>query len=65
MKMHKPQVFRNREMKSLEEAALWCESPTRPEPFQQTGCIEFGMDPKARAKWNFHHAVSTIWGSLC
>ncbi|WWC92627.1 uncharacterized protein L201_007586 [Kwoniella dendrophila CBS 6074] len=53
----KPQVFREREEKSLKEAALWCESPTRPESFQQTGCWEFGMDPKERDKWLFHSAA--------
>ncbi|KAK4689867.1 hypothetical protein P7C73_g232, partial [Tremellales sp. Uapishka_1] len=53
----KPQVFRDREIQALEEADLWCESPTRPELFQQTGCFEFGMDPKERDKWQFHHAA--------
>jgi hypothetical protein len=60
MRIHKPQVFRNREIRALEEAALWCESPTRVEMFQQSGCVEFGMDPKQRAKWTFHHAVSRV-----
>jgi hypothetical protein len=63
-KIHKPQVFRDRESKALEEAALWCESPTRVEMFQQTGCIEFGMDPKAREKWSFRHAVSSTTGDM-
>ncbi|WVQ66223.1 uncharacterized protein L199_004402 [Kwoniella botswanensis] len=53
----KPNVFREREEKALKEAALWCESPTRPECFQQSGCWEFGMDPKERDKWSFHHAA--------
>ncbi|WVQ95890.1 hypothetical protein IAU59_002989 [Kwoniella sp. CBS 9459] len=53
----KPSVFREREQKALAEAAAWCESPTRPECFQQSGCWEFGMDPKERDKWLFHHAA--------
>ena len=63
MKLHKPQFWREKELRALEEATLWCETPSRPEPFQTTGCIEFGMDPKARAKWTFHHAVSAseVW----
>ena len=52
-------VCRERERKALEEAELWCESPTRPEMFQETGCIEFGQHPKRRDKWIFHHAVSS------
>ncbi|OCF34388.1 hypothetical protein I316_03902 [Kwoniella heveanensis BCC8398] len=53
----KPSVFREREQKALSEAAAWCESPTRPECFQQSGCWEFGMDPRERDKWLFHHAA--------
>ncbi|WVW87108.1 hypothetical protein I302_109165 [Kwoniella bestiolae CBS 10118] len=53
----KPSVFREREEKALKEAAAWCESPTRPECFQQSGCWEFGMDPKERDRWLFHHAA--------
>ncbi|ORY34578.1 hypothetical protein BCR39DRAFT_116063 [Naematelia encephala] len=57
MRTIKPKSFQERERRALEEAALWCESPTRAEPFQQTGCIEFGLPPKERPKWNFHHAA--------
>ncbi|WWD20445.1 hypothetical protein CI109_104921 [Kwoniella shandongensis] len=53
----KPSVFRQRELKSLRDATQWCESPTRPEMFQQSGCWEFGMEPKERDKWMFHHAA--------
>ncbi|WVF68337.1 hypothetical protein IAT40_003102 [Kwoniella sp. CBS 6097] len=53
----KSSTFREREQKALAEAAAWCESPTRPECFQQSGCWEFGMDPKERDKWLFHHAA--------
>ncbi|WWC66057.1 uncharacterized protein I303_108679 [Kwoniella dejecticola CBS 10117] len=53
----RPSVFREREEKALKEASEWCESPTRPESFQQSGCWEFGMDPKQRDKWSFHHAA--------
>ncbi|WRT69870.1 uncharacterized protein IL334_006861 [Kwoniella shivajii] len=57
MRSIKPSVFREREEKALQQAAIWCESPTRPENFQQSGCWEFGMDPKERDKWYFHHAA--------
>ncbi|WWC73864.1 uncharacterized protein I206_107836 [Kwoniella pini CBS 10737] len=57
IKSIKPCIFREREEKSLKEATEWCESPTRPESFQQTGCWEFGMNPKERDKWSFHHAA--------
>jgi hypothetical protein len=57
--VQKPQEYRDREIKSLESAALWCESPTRPEMFQQTGCIKFtAVDERKRPEWVFHHAVS-------
>ncbi|KAK8849814.1 hypothetical protein IAR55_005150 [Kwoniella newhampshirensis] len=57
MRYIKPSTFRQRELKSLQDATRWCESPTRPEMFQQSGCWVFGMEPKERDKWMFHHAA--------
>jgi len=59
-KFIKPRVFRARDAKNLETAALWQESPKPAELFQRTGCVEFGMNPKARDRWTFVHAVSAV-----
>ncbi|WVR07889.1 hypothetical protein IAU60_004932 [Kwoniella sp. DSM 27419] len=53
----RPAVFRQREQRALAQAAAWCESPTRPESFQQSGCWEFGLPAKERDKWQLHHAA--------
>lgn len=55
----KPETWRQKEENSLAQTAAWCESPSRPQPhtFQQGGCLEFGMDPRRRDQWVFHHAA--------
>lgn len=54
-----PQDFRDKEIEALKSAALWCESPSRPEMFQQTGCVKFtAPNERKRPEWIFHHAVS-------
>ena len=58
MKVHKPHVFRKKQAKAKAEAARWGESPGDPELFQETGCVEFGIEPKLRPVWTYHHAVS-------
>lgn len=56
--VQKPEIYREREIKSLEAAAMWCESPSRPEMFQQTGCVKFtGPNERKRPEWVFHHAA--------
>ena len=56
-RIHNPAFFRQKERKSVADAAAHNEKPPRPELFQESGCIEFGMSPKSRPKWGVHHSV--------
>ena len=58
MRIHRPDVFREIERAAQHNAASWGEAPGKPQPFQETGCIEFGVHPRKRPKWMFHHSVS-------
>lgn len=57
-RIHKPAFFQRQERRSVADAAAHDEKPPKPEMFQETGCLEFGISPKQRPKWSVHHSVS-------
>jgi hypothetical protein len=59
-KVMRPQIFRKRELRAIEEAQAWLEPPSRPELFQQTGCLYYAIPHDERPKWAFKHTVSLV-----